>query len=99
MKGISRTLSSLGLAALSLGFLAVTVPLASAHEVYPPGWNKPTPNLAAPSNDFRAGWGWDDYQRYWPDQTIPGAAKSRPMAYGPIIYQMEPQGHRYHRVQ
>lgn len=99
MNGISRTLSTLGAAALAVGMFTALAPAASAHDVYPPGWNKPAQNLPKSEYDFRAGWGWDDYQRYWPDQTTLGSPKSRPMVYGPTIYQIEPGGHRYHRVQ
>lgn len=100
MKDISRLLRPMSFAAISLGVLAVSTALASAsHDVYPPGWNQPAQNMPKSSYDFRSGWGWDDSQRYWPDQSTPGSAKSRPMVYGPVIYQMEPQGHRYHRVE
>lgn len=99
MKGMSRIVGVMGAAVLSVGALAATTPVASAsHDVYPPGWNQPARSVPPSSYDFRAGWGWDDSQRYWPDQTSPGSAKSRPMVYGPTIYEMEPQGHRYHRV-
>ena len=99
MKGISRIVGLLGGAVVSIGVLAATSTLASAsHNVYPPGWNQPATNLSQSSVVFRAGCGWGDYQRYWSDQTGCGAAKSHPMNYGPVIYQMNPQGERYHRV-
>lgn len=99
MKRIS--LSAVGAAILALGILTATAPLASAdHDVYPPGWNKPDPNVPKALFDFRAGWGWDDYQRYWPDQTTRGASpKSRPLDYGPSIYGMVPGGNHYHKLQ
>jgi hypothetical protein len=96
MKG-SQALSAMRAAILGFAVLAAASPLAYAdHDVYPPGWNKPDPNAPKPLFDFRAGWGWDDYQRYWPDQTTPGAPKSRPIEPGPTIYTMVPGGHRYH---
>jgi hypothetical protein len=100
MKGMSRIVGAMGAGVLTVGVLAAAAPVASAsHDVYPPGWNQPAQAVPPSSYDFRSGWGWDDSQRYWPDQTSPGSAKSRPMTYGPTIYQMEPQGHRYHRVE
>lgn len=100
MKGLSKV-SIAGAALLALGVLTAAAPAALAdHNVYPPGWNKPDPNVPAPMFDFRAGWGWDDYQRYWPDQTTRGgSAASRPIQQGPIIYGMTPGGHRYHQTQ
>ena len=87
-----------GMGALALVLLSAAPALASGHDVYPPGWNKPDPNVPTPMFDFRAGWGWDDYSRYWPDQTTRGAsAASRPIPQGPIIYGMTPGGHRYHQ--
>ena len=92
-------LGVLGGTMLSVGALVATTPLASAsHNVYPPGSNQPARNVPSSSYEFRAGCGWGDYQRYWPDQTGCGSVKSHPMSYGPTIYQMEPQGLRYHRV-
>ncbi|HKF71653.1 MAG TPA: hypothetical protein VKB68_07885 [Stellaceae bacterium] len=88
-----------GAAVLALGVLTATAPLASAgHDVYPPGWNMPpNPNLPKPMFDFRSGWGWDDYQRYWPDQVTHGASPaSRPIPDAPAVYGMTPTGHRYH---
>jgi hypothetical protein len=93
-------LGMLGGEVLSVSALVVAAPLASAaHNVYPPGWNQPAQNLPQANYDFRAGCGWDDYQRYSPDQVGCGPAKSHSMTYGPVIYQMNPQGQRYHRVQ
>jgi hypothetical protein len=98
MKGLSRMLGVLGGTILSVGTLVAMTPLASAsHNVYPPGWNEPAQNVPPSSYEFRAGCGWGDYQRYWPDQTC-GSVKSHPMSYGPTIYRMEPQGLRYHRI-
>jgi len=98
MKRLSRILGVTSAAVLSVGVLAAMAPLASAsHSVYPPGWNQPE-NVPPSAFEFRAGWGWNDTQRYWPDQTTAGSTKSHSMTYGPTIYQMEPQGHRYHRV-
>jgi len=99
MNSILNRLRFAGLATLALGFLAASSPPALAdHDVYPPGWNKPDPNVPKPMFDFRAGWGWDDYQRYWPEQTTLGSPKSRPIEYGPTIYTMVPGGSRYHRM-
>ncbi len=99
MKGISRVLGVLWGAVLSVGAFAATSSTASAsHNVYPPGWNQPATNLPQPSYDFRTGCGWDDYQRYPADQTGCGSPKSHPTTYGPVTYQMSPQGQRYHRV-
>lgn len=96
-----NSLSVVGAALLALGALGMAAPPAFAgHNVYPPGWNKPDPNVPKPLFDFRAGWGWDDYQRYWPDQTTRGAsATSRPLDYGPSVYGMVPNGKRYHQAQ
>jgi hypothetical protein len=105
MKRLKRLSTSsaalLGLGVLALGVLtATTLSALAEHNVYPPGWNKPDPNVPTPLFDFRSGWGWDDYQRYWPDQTTRGASpKSRPIETGPIIYSMTPGGHRYHQAQ
>jgi hypothetical protein len=99
MKRLNR-LSTAGAALLALSVLTVAAPPALAdHNLYPPGWNlPPDPNLPKPMFDFRAGWGWDDYQRYWPDQTERGASpKSRPFQPGPTFYTMTPGGHRYHQ--
>jgi len=99
MKGLSRMLAVLGGTTLSVGALVAAAPVASAaHDVYPPGWNQAPQNVPSSNFEFRAGCGWGDYQRYWPDQTGCGTPKSHPIAYGPTIYQMEPQGLRYHRV-
>ncbi len=99
MKGISRIAGLLGGAVLSIGVLASTSPIASAsHNVYPPGWNQPATNLSKSGVVFRAGCGWDNYSMYWADQTGCAAPKSHPMNYGPVIYQMNPQGERYHRI-
>jgi hypothetical protein len=84
---------------LALGVLTAAARNASAdHNVYPPGWNKPDANVAKSMFDFRAGWGWDDYQRYWPDQTTHGSATSRQIPDDPPVYVMVPTGHRYHRL-
>ena len=96
-----NSLPAVGAIVLALGMLAATTPVASAgHDVYPPGWNKPDPNVPPPMFDFRAGWGWNDYQRYWPDQTERGASvKSRPIPDAPVLYGMTPGGHRFHPMQ
>jgi len=95
-----QTLSTIGAAIVAVAVLTGAAPPASAdHNVYPPGWNKPDPNVPKPLFDFRSGWGWDDYQRYWPDQATPGSPKSRPLEPGPSIYTMVPGGHRYHSSQ
>jgi hypothetical protein len=92
--------SSLRVAILALGALIAAAPRAAAdHDVYPPGWNKPEPNLPAPMFEFRPGWDWNDSQRYWPDQVTPGAPASRPLTDAPVIFGMVPGGHRYHRLQ
>jgi hypothetical protein len=101
MNSVLNRLRLAGLSSLALGFLVASSPPALAdHDVYPPGWNKPAQNVPPPLYDFRAGWGWDDYQRYWPDQTTPGSSpKSRQIEYGPSIYTMVPGSNRYHRIQ
>ena len=97
MKPLNR-LSTASAALLALGVLAAAAP--ADHNLYPPGWNKPDPNVPAPMFDFRAGWGPNDYQRYWPDQTTRGGSPaSRPIQTGPTIYGMTPGGHRYHQAQ
>jgi hypothetical protein len=99
MKGFSWIAGALGGAVLSAGVIAAPSSFAVAcHNVYPPGWNQPATNLPQSTVVFRAGCGWDDYQQYWSDQTGCGSAKSHKMNYGPVIYQMNPQGERYHRV-
>ena len=101
MNCIPNRLRFVGLAALALGILVGSLPEASAgHDVYPPGWSEPPHYVPPPMFDFRSGFGWGDYQRYWPDQTTRGAShKSSPFEYGPTIYTMEPSGHRYHQMQ
>jgi hypothetical protein len=97
----SHRLSGLGAAVLAVAMLGAMAPQASAgHDVYPPGWNRPDPNVPAPLFDFRAGWGWNDYQRYWPEQTVRNSSpSSRPIDSGPAVYTMAPGGHRYHQNQ
>src|SRR5690348_14091304 len=95
MKRISRVLSG---AALVIGAFAVAAPLASAHDPYPLGWNEPTTSIPRSTYVFKSGCGWGDYQLYSADQAGCGSPKSHPMTYGPVIYQMNPQGERYHRV-
>lgn len=97
---IISKVSTLGRVILALGVLAAATPAALAHDVYPPDWNKePDPNLPKPMFDFRAGWGWNDYQRYWPDQALRTSPKSRPRPDVPVIYGMTPGGHRFHEAQ
>ena len=99
MKGFSRASRVLGGAVLSVGALAALSPLAVAsHNVYPPGWNQPVTAPPKSSVEFRAGCGWGDYKEYWADQPGCGTPKNRSTTYGPVIYQMNPQGERYHRV-
>lgn len=96
MKRISRVLSG---AVLVIGALAVAAPIAfAAHDPYPPGWNQPATNLPRAIYVFKSGCGWGDYQLYSADQVGCGSPKSHPISYGPVIYQMNPQGERYHRV-
>jgi uncharacterized protein YjiS (DUF1127 family) len=79
--------------------LAATGATASAdHNLYPPGWNKPDPNAPPSLFEFRPGWGWNDSQRYWPDQNSRGTPASRPITEAPVIFGMVPGGHRYHRL-
>ena len=96
---ISRSLSALSAGVLAAAIFIALAPAASAaHNVYPPGWNKPQ-NVPKPMYDFRSGKGWDDYQRYWPGEVARGTSvKSRPMTYGPTVYQMVPGGSHYHVV-
>ena len=98
---IISKVSKLGGTILALGVLATATPTALAdHDVYPPGWNKePDPNVPQPMFDFRSGWGWDDYQRYWPDQALRTSPKSRPLSDVPVIHGMTPEGHRFHEAQ
>lgn len=99
MKGISGVLALAGGTMLSIGVIAAVPQLAfAAHDVYPPGWNQPATNLPQPNYVFESGCGWDDYQMYPAGQTGCRAPKSRQMTYGPVIYQMNPQGKRYHRI-
>jgi hypothetical protein len=95
----SRYFSTLSAVMLAAGIFIGLAPVASAnHDVYPPGWDKPQ-NVPPPMYDFRAGNGWNDYQRYAPGDVPHGSgAKSQPMTYGPPIYQMVPGGSQYHRV-
>ena len=96
MNRISRVMSA---AVLAIGAFAVTSSFALAsHDVYPPRWDQPATNLPPSTYVFKAGCGWGDYQLYSADQVGCGSPKSHPMSYGPVIYQMNPQGERYHRV-
>jgi hypothetical protein len=89
----------LGAGFLALAVLAATGATASAdHNLYPPGWNKPDPNAPQSLFEFRPGWGWNDSQRYWPDQNSRGTPPSRPITDAPVIFGMVPGGHRYHRL-
>jgi hypothetical protein len=91
--------SILAASILALGVLAAAGPTASAdHNVYPPGWNKPDPNVPQSIFEFRPGWGWNDSQRYWPDQNTRGAPASRPITEAPVTFGMVPGGYRYHRL-
>jgi len=92
--------SILGTSILALALLAASGAMASAdHNFYPPGWNKPDPNVPQSMFEFRPGWGWNDSQRYWPDQNTRGmSATSRPNTEAPVIFGMVPGGHRYHRL-
>ena len=92
--------SILGTSILALALLAASGAMASAdHNLYPPGWNKPDPNVPQSMFEFRPGWGWNDSQRYWPDQNTRGmSAASRPNTEAPVIFGMVPGGHRYHRL-
>ncbi len=101
MKGISRILCLVGGTTLALGaFMVAPGPASASHNVYPPGWNQPTTSAPNSSSSvvFRAGCGWGDYKEYWADQPGCGTPKPHSMTYGPVIYQMNPQGERYHRV-
>lgn len=101
MNCIPNRLRFVGLAALALGILVGSLPMASAgHDVYLPGWNQPPQDVPPPLFDFRSGFGWGDYQRYWPDQTTRGSShKSSPFEYGPTVYTRGSGGHRYHQMQ
>lgn len=99
MNGISRIVRAVGGAALALGaFLVVPGPASASHKVYPPGWNQPVTSPPNSTVVFRSGCGWGDYKEYWADQSGCGTPKPHSMTYGPVIYQMNPQGERYHRV-
>ena len=91
----------LALSVLALGVLAATTLSALAdHNVHPPGWNKPDPNVPTSLFDFRSGWGWDDYQRLLArSDNARRFPASRPTQTGPVIYGMTPRGHRYHQAQ
>jgi len=86
--GISR----IALAALALTFVAAAAPRASAHDVYPPGWNRPqTPPPSV-------------YQ-FTPGSShmhaVPGAAAATDAAASVphrIIYQWVPGGSRMHAI-
>jgi hypothetical protein len=89
MIGNRRPVGSFGLFALTLGMLAIPCLSASAHQVYPPGWNKPsTPGPVI--YDFDA----VSLDRH----LVPGATRPTP-AYGPVIYQFVPGGSHLHRIQ
>ena len=86
---------------LLLGAIALLLAASSvrAEDVYPPGWNTRTMSVGPVLYDFRSG-EWNDYKRYWPEtiRATAGNEPSRPMSYGPLIFQMEARGERYHRV-
>jgi hypothetical protein len=84
---------------LTVGILAQAVPAAQADDVYPPGWNVRQESVGPILYDFRRGC-WGDYRRFWPEQkSCMESVPSRPMTYGSVTDQMEPGGHRYHRVE
>ena len=84
----SRCLRSIALGTLALGAMGVTPALASGHDVYPPGWNKP-------SDPGPVIYTWDPIDLSM--KRVPGAPELKP-AYGPVIYQFTPQSLRMHRV-
>ena len=87
MASIRICLGSMGLAALALGALA-GAPAFAGHDVYPPGWNKPsTPGPVIYTYDPV------DLSMHH----VPGAPELKP-AYGPVIYQFTPGSLRLHRV-
>jgi hypothetical protein len=77
-----------GMGALALVLLSAAPALASGHDVYPPGWNKP-------SDPGPVIYTWDPIDLSM--KRVPGAPELKP-AYGPIIYQFTPQSLRMHRV-
>jgi hypothetical protein len=88
MIGTDRRVGSLQLFALTLGLLAVPSLSASAHEVYPPGWNKPsTPGPVVYEFDAVS------LERH----LVPGATRLAP-DYGHVIYQWVPGGNHPHRI-
>jgi len=55
---------------------------------YPPGWNVHTA-VAPALYDFRSGC-WNDYKRYWPEETDCGSTSSRPLPpTTKVIYQFK----------
>ncbi len=88
MISTSRRFALDGIGALALTALAITPALASGHDVYPAGWNKP-------SNPGPVVYTWDPIDLAM--HHVPGAPELKPV-YGPVIYQFTPQSLRMHRV-
>jgi hypothetical protein len=86
----TRHLRPFALAAVFIGAITMSTVSAPAKPAYPPDWNI-TKDVPRPLYDFIPG-AWNDTNRYWPDQTRPGSNPSRPIEYGPVIYQFRPGG-------
>ena len=80
----------------TVAFLLKATPPARADDAYPPGWNVRDESVGPILYDFRPGV-WNDYKRYWPEDTraSAGNVSSRPIPYGPVMYQMQAGGERY----
>jgi hypothetical protein len=84
---------------LALGLLTQAASLTRAEDVYPPSWNVRNQPVGPVLYDFKPGC-WGDTNRYWPEQETcrGGMPRSRPMSYGPVVYQFNPGGSHYQRV-
>jgi hypothetical protein len=88
MIGTGRRVGSLRLFALALGMFAAPAFQASAHEVYPPGWNKPsTPGPVVYEFDAVA----------LEMHRVPGVEPLKP-DYRHVIYQWVPGGNHLRRI-
>jgi hypothetical protein len=88
MTGNRRPLGFIGMFALAAGFFAAPAFQASAHELYPPGWNKPsTPGPVVYEFDAVA----------LEMHRVPGVEPLKP-DYGHVIYQWVPGGNHLHRI-
>lgn len=91
MTPIARTLRSARAAVLALSALAVTTPLASAKNAYPPGWNASEQTAPAVYQFVPGG---NRYHRVAGAAVTPAATQAANAA----IYEFAPGGSRFRQV-